>query len=62
MNKHKYDGFTNSFVEALGQFVKAQRKEGKAKGLSNAQVNAVITTAFNLLGKDCKRWTEKAGG
>ena len=57
----KQNKFSESFVRALGQFVKNQKREARKQGLDENETKAIISTAFAILGKNSRTFTQKAG-
>lgn len=59
-NQKVIKDFSNSFVSALGEFVKKQ-KELVNNSMTNAQIDTIITKTFYLLGRNHKRWQKISG-
>lgn len=55
--KKEIETFSNKFIKELGEFIKKSKQENTE--LTENEFNMVITTAFYLLGKNKKHFSEK---
>lgn len=53
--------FSEGFIRRLGYFVDKEKERAKQKEITDVEFRAIVSTAFNLLGKHSKRFTEVAG-
>ena len=61
MENKKQEKFGNEFVFELGKFVGAQKGKAQQEGLTHAEFQAIITTTFELLGRNAERFRKRAG-
>ncbi len=56
----KQTEFSTKYIKKLGEFVKEEKKNGLKMGLSVKEIDAIMTTTFNMLGKYCKEFRKNA--
>lgn len=57
----KQEKFSDKFVADLGEFVRKQINTAEQQGLTKKEYQAIISTTFNLLGKNAEQFKREAG-
>ena len=52
---------SKEFIAELGKFVKEQRNKAEQQGMAKEEFQAIISTSFNLLGKNAEHFRKEAG-
>ena len=52
---------SKEFISELGKFVKKQKSKAEKQGMAKKEFQAIVSTSFNLLGKNAEHFRKEAG-